>query len=82
MTGPASLRSRLGEILERVRKGERFTIIYRSRPVCQIVPIDDAGAGGVALEEDPLYRAGAVGRSRDGRRAADHDSILYGARRG
>jgi hypothetical protein len=26
-----------------------------------------------------LFRAGAVGRSRDGRSAVEHDAILYGS---
>jgi hypothetical protein len=34
-----------------------------------------------ALEEDPLYRADALGRSSDGLTAADHDALLYGSRR-
>lgn len=31
-----TLRGELKEILERVRKGERFTVLYHSDPVCQI----------------------------------------------
>jgi len=30
------------------------------------------------LKDDPLYQAKPLGRSTDGRRAADHDSVLYG----
>ncbi len=33
------------------------------------------------LEREPLYRAKGLGRSKDGRSAADHDEILYGIRR-
>jgi antitoxin (DNA-binding transcriptional repressor) of toxin-antitoxin stability system len=73
-----TLRARLGEILGRVSRGERFAVIYRSRPVCQLVPMDDLGAPSLDLEEDPLYRAGPVGRSKDGRASADHDDLLYG----
>jgi hypothetical protein len=29
------------------------------------------------LEDDPLYRAGALGASTDGKSAADHDAVLY-----
>ncbi|MBI4264250.1 MAG: hypothetical protein HY657_07730 [Acidobacteria bacterium] len=65
-------------MVERVRKGTRFTVIYRSRPAFQIVPVTEEGQPGVALEDDPLYRAPAVGRSSDGRTAADHDATLYG----
>ena len=28
-------------LVERVRKGARLTVIYRSRPAFQIVPVDD-----------------------------------------
>jgi prevent-host-death family protein len=71
------LRASLPEVVERVRKGTRFTVIYRSRPAFQIVPVSENLQSPVDLEKDSLYRAPAVGRSRDGRSAADHDSILY-----
>lgn len=71
------LRATLPEVVERVRKGTRFTVIYRSRPAFQIVPVGDSGRASGALDEDPLYQAEAVGTSSDGRTAADHDSILY-----
>lgn len=72
------LRASLPDVVERVRKGTRFTVIYRSRPAFQIVPVNDADQALVALTDDPLYRARAVGRSSDGRTAADHDAFLYG----
>ena len=72
------LRGSLPDVVERVRKGTRFTVIYRSRAAFQIVPVNEAEQGPVALADDPLYRARAVGRSRDGRTAADHDTVLYG----
>lgn len=72
------LRASLPEVVERVRKGTRFTVIYRSRPAFQIVPVDDAARGEVSLADDSIYRAAAVGHSRDGRNAAEHDALLYG----
>ena len=71
------LRATLPDVVERVRKGTRFTVIYRSRPAFQIVPMSDAEQSAVALADDPLYRARAVGRSSDRRNAADHDAVLY-----
>ena len=71
------LRASLPEVVERVRKGTRFTVIYRSRPAFQIVPVTDTADERTALEDDPLYRAPAVGRSRDGHSARDHDAELY-----
>jgi antitoxin (DNA-binding transcriptional repressor) of toxin-antitoxin stability system len=72
------LRASLPKLVEQVRKGARFTVLYRSRRAFQIVPVDEPDAPRNHLEADPLYRAKAVGRSTDGRSAADHDSALYG----
>ena len=72
------LRASLPDVVERVRKGTRFTVIYRSRPAFQIVPVDHAEQPQESHQQDSLYRAGPVGRSRDGRTAADHDAVLYG----
>lgn len=71
------LRASLPEVVARVRKGARYTVIYRSRPAFRIVPVDDAAAPSLPLEEDPLYRAPALGRSRDGLTSKDHDAVLY-----
>ena len=71
------LRASLPKVVEQVRKGARFTVIYRSRPAFQIVPVGDTAGVYGPLEADPLFRAGPVGRSRDGRSAAEHDAVLY-----
>jgi prevent-host-death family protein len=71
------LRATLGDVVERVRKGTRFTVIYRSRPAFQIVPVDDEGRASSSLAADPLYRAQPVGSSGDGRTSVDHDAVLY-----
>ena len=73
------LRASLPSVVRRVRGGERITVIYRSRPAFRIVPVEDSGTPHGPLEEDPLFRAEAVGRSRDGRSAAEHDAIVYGS---
>jgi antitoxin (DNA-binding transcriptional repressor) of toxin-antitoxin stability system len=73
------LRASLPDVVKRVRRGARFTVIYRSRPAFQIVPVNEAEQPPVALTNDPLYRARAVGRAKDGRTAADHDALLYGS---
>jgi len=36
------LRASLPGVVKRVQKGARFTVIYRSRPAFQIVPVNDA----------------------------------------
>jgi antitoxin (DNA-binding transcriptional repressor) of toxin-antitoxin stability system len=71
------LRASLPDVVERVRKGARFTVIYRSRPAFEIVPVSEPGTPALPLADDPLYRAKPVGRSRDGLTAANHDSLLY-----
>ena len=71
-----TLRHEMKRVIERVKRGEHFTVLYRSRPAFRIVPLH----GGVALgppEDDSLYGANAVGRSTDGLTAVDHDRILY-----
>jgi prevent-host-death family protein len=72
------LRTSLPRLVERVRKGVRFTVLHRSRPAFQIVPVDETDAPRAPLASDSLYRASAVGRSTDGRTAAEHDESLYG----
>lgn len=71
------LRASLPDVVARVRRGDRVTVIYRSTPAFQIVPLDDIDTPQAALAEDPLYRAEPVGRSVDGKTAVDHDEILY-----
>jgi prevent-host-death family protein len=76
------LRASLPETVARVRRGERFTVLYRGRPAFRIVPVEDEAAAELPpLEEDPIYRAPGLFRSGDGRMARDHDEILYGWKR-
>jgi antitoxin (DNA-binding transcriptional repressor) of toxin-antitoxin stability system len=73
------LRATLPAIVERVRRGERFTVLYRSHPAFRVVPVNDdtSPRGDDGLSTEPLYRAGALGRSTDGLLAADYDALLY-----
>ena len=71
------LRASLPAIVGKVRRGARFTVLYRSRPAFQVVPVDANAETAGDLEGDSLYRAKPIGRSTDGRSAADHDSLLY-----
>jgi antitoxin (DNA-binding transcriptional repressor) of toxin-antitoxin stability system len=71
------LRASLPRVVEKVRRGARFTVLYRSRPAFQVVPMDAVPGTESNLEDDSLYHAKPVGRSTDGRQAADHDSVLY-----
>src|SRR3970040_2959997 len=75
------LRASLPETVRRVRRGERFTVLYRSRPAFRIVPVQGgADEATLPLSEDPIYRAPAVGRSVDGSPSRAPDRILYGTR--
>lgn len=74
------LRLGLSEVVRRVRRGERFTVLYRSRPAFRIVGVEGFDAVATPLAEDPFYRAPAVGRSGDGLTSRDHDAVLYAKR--
>jgi antitoxin (DNA-binding transcriptional repressor) of toxin-antitoxin stability system len=58
------LRATLPDVVERVRNGTRFTVIYRSRPAFQIVPVDDRAGAPMSLADETLYHAEAVGSRR------------------
>ena len=72
------LRASLPKLVQRIRKGARFTVLYRSRPAFRIVPVDAGPEPEGSIRKDSLYHAKPVGRSSDGRSAADHDAVLYG----
>jgi antitoxin (DNA-binding transcriptional repressor) of toxin-antitoxin stability system len=71
------LRGSLPDIVGKVRRGARFTVLYRSRPAFQLVPVETAPETAGDLADDPLYQAKPLGRSNDNLSAADHDSLLY-----
>jgi antitoxin (DNA-binding transcriptional repressor) of toxin-antitoxin stability system len=73
-----ALRANLGAIIERVKRGASFLVLHRGRLAFQIVPPESVYHSLPPLKEDPLYRTRAVGRSKDGLSAADHDPLLYG----
>jgi len=77
MINAKELRASLPEVVEKVRRGARFTVLYRSRPAFQVVPVDSASHLKGDLKNDPLYRAKPLARSTDGWRSEDHDSLLY-----
>lgn len=64
-------------VVEAVRKGARFTVLYRSRVAFEIVPPGWVEKPALPLSRDPLYRARAVGSSRDGSSGRNHDADLY-----
>ena len=74
------LRLELPDVVRRVQRGERFTVLYRSRPAFRIVGVNAMDADLVPLDADPIYQADALGRSDDNLTAADHDLLLYGKR--
>jgi antitoxin (DNA-binding transcriptional repressor) of toxin-antitoxin stability system len=72
------LRASMPRIVEDVKRGKHFTVLYRSKPAFRIVPLYDEDRSSYPLEKDPLYGSGAIGESDDAFTAADHDAILYG----
>ncbi len=71
------LRARLREVVSKVRDGKRFTVLYRSRPAFDIVPVGSPPVESTPLAADPLFQAPAVGASESGDVAARHDEVLY-----
>ena len=71
------LRASLPDVVEKVRRGARFTVLYRDRPAFQVVPLDQPPRQARDLQSDPLYHAKPLGRSTHLLRAAHHDSFLY-----
>ena len=71
------LRERLQDVVEKVRHGERFTVLYRSRPAFDIVPVGNPPLDSTPLESDPLYQTPAVGASESGDAATRHNEVLY-----
>lgn len=72
-----TLRYEMRRIIERVKRGEDFTVLYRSRPAFRIVPLH-GGVGVGRPEDDSLFGAGALGASCDGLTSVDHDGVLHG----
>ena len=72
-----TLRNEMRSIVDRVRKGEDFTVLYRNRAAFRIVSME-ADFDPDQAETDRLHGAAAVGRSSEGLSAADHDRTLYG----
>ena len=71
------LRAHLQEVVQQVRKGSRFTVLYRSHPAFAIVPVNEMNVEESDLISDPLYQAGPVGNSESGTAARQHDEVLY-----
>ena len=64
----SQLLNSLPSFVARIRRGARLTVVYRGRPAFQIVPIEDSERTLMPLEQDTLYKAKAVGRSKMRRR--------------
>ncbi len=73
-----TLRQKLAQILRRASKGERFTVIYRSKVLCEIGPTGGQVTPPCDLAEDPILRTFGMAASKDGLSGADHDEVLYG----
>lgn len=72
------LREQLPAIVRRTRAGKRFLVLYRSKPAFELCPPADSARPLPPLEEDPVFRSRALGRSQDGLSSQDHDRVLYG----
>ena len=66
MINAKQLWERLKDVVENVKHGRRYTVLYRSRPAFDIVPVGGPSTNPVPLESDPLYQAPPVGSSASG----------------
>ena len=73
------LREEMPRVVNSVRRGKRFLVLHRSRPAFELSPPATVASALPPLENDPVYGWSGVGASQDGLRAADHDSLHYGA---
>ena len=71
------LRAHLQSVVLKVKHGECFTVLYRSRQAFAIVPVGHGLVQDGSLEADSLYGAQPVGRSSSGTAARSHDEVLY-----
>ena len=71
------LRSRIGEVLDCVDRGEQITVTYRGKPRARLVPIDASETNPVDADKDPAF-----GMWRDHDEKADVASYLRGLRHG
>ena len=72
------LRQLLKEVVDAVRAGKSYTVLYRSRPAFRIVPLEERPSRKTCpLEQDPLYKAGPLFDSGTGDVGRRHDEILY-----
>ena len=77
MISAKQLRERLQDVVEKVKHGGRFTVLYRSHPAFDIVPVGNPPLERTPLESDSLYQATPVGSSESEDAAARHDEVLY-----
>ena len=68
MISAKQLRERLRDVVESVKHGRRYTVLYRSQPAFDIVPVGSSSIEHIPLESDPLYQAPPVGSSMLGAR--------------
>ena len=61
MISAKQLRDRLQDVVETVRRGGRFTVLYRSRPAFDIVPV-----GSPPIERRPRKHATGIGSAVPG----------------
>ena len=71
------LRAHLRSVVSKVKHGESFTVLYRSRQAFAIVPVGHGTVRECPLELDSLYGAQPVGKSSSGTAARSHDEVLY-----
>ena len=73
------LRESMLSVVEDVRKGAHFTVLYRSHPAFNIVPIHSEPDFEELGDDNPLLKRLCVGTSTQQPAVQGHDKELYGA---
>lgn len=75
--GVADAKRRFSELIERVKRGERFVVARRGRPAVALVPPEQVGEGG----DRPLGLAAGAGALEDWEELEEAVSEIYRSRR-
>lgn len=78
MVGVAEAKKRFSELVDRVKRGERFVVLRRGRPAVALVPPDEVGEGS---DVAPAGLVSIVGAMADWPELDDVVDEIYASRR-
>ena len=69
------LEKRVPQVVQALRHGARFTVLYHGSPAFDIVPVSAQTGAELSAESDLPYRCPASGASEHGETASQHGEI-------